>query len=451
MTIGLRRPASVSRGIRASPEVYVAGVSAQPVSRATAAWKAAVALVRRPVVIVAEVLAFGAGAALAASLPQQPDAEGIERFAAESPRLARVAAALGLHEITTSPWFLGLAAACLLSLVAVQAQQWPRLRRTWSARLDGASFARAPFRRSVPLASARAVPPAPRFSTTGRVALLGSPLFHLGLLLLVVAGLARMLAFRDAFGRAFEGQVLAAVPGAFESERGGWLSRPLALGRPVTVEAIREERYASGALRQVSVRLGLGGAPGAPAEEREAAINAPLDVGDVRLYVTSAHGLAALLELDGPGGSEPAVAFLEERGGEWRGGLRREGGLEFRFRTSAQERPAVLETRVLRDGLLLGVVALAPGARLGIGEGRALRSVGLPYWVQLRASRDPSRPLFFAGVAVGILGVLFLFAFTRVDAGVFVEGDRLVVALRPQRFAPLYAERFERLSSEWLP
>lgn len=421
------------------------------VPRGAAAGKAAVSFFRRPAVVVSEVVAFAAGAALAASLPQQPDVDEIRRFAERWPTLARAAAALGLHEITTSPWFLALAALCFLSLVAVQVQQWPRLRRTWPARLDPAVFARAPFRRAAPLGRARSVPPAPRFSATGRLALLGSPVFHLGLLLLVVAGLVRMLTFRDAVARAFEGQGFDTAPAAFDAERGGWLSRPFALPRPLTVREIREERYDSGALRQVTVRLELGGGGGAPAEHHEAAINSPLDVEDVRLYVASAHGLAAALELVSPAEArpEPLVVLLDERSGEWRGGVRR-GDLELRFRANARPRPRSLETRVLSGGVLLGISQLDLGSQIGFGGGRALRLQALSYWVQLRGSRDPSRPLFFAGVTIGIAGVVLMFGFTRVDTGVFVEGDRLVVALRPHRFAPLYADRFERLCKEWL-
>lgn len=408
-----------------------------------------VAFLRRPAVIVTEVLALAAGAALAASIPQQPDAGEIRRFAEAHPGLGRAAEALGLHEVVTSPWFLVLAAGCFLSLVAVQVQQWPRLRRTWAASPTAATFAAAPFRRSVALAEARSAPGAPRFATAGRAALLGSPVFHLGLLILVGAGLVRALTFRDAIGRALEGETLAAAPGAFEAERGGWLSGTLALARPVTVRRIDEERYPSGTLRQVRARLALGG-EGPSAGEREAAVNSPVDDGAVRIYVAGEHGLAALVEAVGPEGPRPLVALLEERGGEWRGGLRPGGGLELRFRAVVTPRPRSVEVRALSDGVLLGIAELAPGSQVALGAGRALRLHGLPYWVQLRASRDPSRPLFFAGVAMAILGVIFMFGFNRVDSGVFVEGDRLVVALRPQRFAPLYAERFERLCEEWL-
>jgi len=422
----------------------------QQVSRQAAAWRAAVAHFRRPAVIVSEVVAFAAAAALAASLPQQPGEEEIRRFAEASPALGRFTAALGLHDITTSAWFLGLAALCLLSLVSVQAQQWPRLWRTWGARLTPASFARAPYRRAVPRDAARVAPPQPLFQVTGRLSLLGSPVFHLGLLVLVVAGLVRMLTFRDVVGRALEGQRYETSPGAFEAERGGWLSRPFALPQPLTVEQVREERYESGALRQVGARLALEAHGAEPARTAEAAINSPLDIGDVRIYVNNAHGLAAMLELVAPEGTVPLLVALDERAGEWRGGARPAATLELRFRTNVRPRPEALEARILSDGALLGIARLDAGSEIALGPGKALRLQALPYWVQLRGSHDPSRPLFFAGVAIGIAGVVLLFGFTRVETGVFVEGGQLVVALRSQRFAPLYAERFEALCKEWI-
>jgi len=425
-------------------------VNEQRASWAAAFGKAAVAFFRRPLVIVSEVAAFAAGAALAASLPQQPGEEEVRRFAEGWPTLGRVTAALGLHDITASAWFLGLAALCFFSLVAVQLQQWPRLFRTWGARLEPATFGRAPYRRAVPLEVARSVPAEPRFRVAGRPGLLGSPIFHLGLLVLVVAGLVRMLIFRDVVGRAYEGQRYEAAPGAFEAERGGWLSRPFALPQPLTIEEVREERYESSSLRQVSVRLSLEAQGGEPATTAVAAINSPLDLGGVRIYVNNAHGLAAMLELVAPEGARPLLVLLDERGGEWRGGVRPAGTLELRFRSNVRPRPEALETRILADGVLLGIAELHVGAEIALGPGRTLRLQGLPYWVQLRGSHDPSKPLFFAGVVIGIAGVVLLFGFTRVETGVFVEGGQLVVALRSQRFAPLYAERFEALCKEWI-
>jgi cytochrome c biogenesis protein len=417
-------------------------------ARAASGVRGVAKLLRRPSFIVSEIAAVAAGATLAASLPQQPDLDEMRRFAEARPALGRLTAALGLHDVVTSAWFLVLVAMCFLSLVAVQAQQWPRLKRTWAGRLDAASFARAPYRRVVPVTSARSAPVVPRFSASGRLGLLGSPVFHLGLLVVMLAGLVRLLTFRDAVGRAFEGDVLPAAPGAFEAERGGWLSRPLALPRPVRVDELRATRYASGALEQLTLDVTVGDGP--RAERHQVAVNSPLDVGRVRLYVMQSFGLAAPMELVRPEGATPLLVLLEPRDEEMRGGVRPGDGLELRVRARGSPRPASVELRALVGGVLLGIADLAPGSEVAFGPGLRVRLHGLGYWARIRGGVDPSRPLFFAGVSIAIVGIALMFGFTRVDSGVFVDGGLLVVALRPQRFAPLYAHQFERLCQEWI-
>lgn len=409
--------------------------------------RGALRTLRRPVVIVSEVAALAIASGLAASLPQQPEASEVERFANAWPALGRVTAALGLHDMLTSWWFLALVAMCLLSLLAVQAQQWPRLRRTWRAAPDPAAFARAPYRREAPLDSAREVPAAPRLRSRGRLALLGSPVFHLGLVIVMCAGIGRLLLYRDAVARVIEGETLAAAPDAFAAERGGWLSAPIVLPAALHLDGVRVEKYASGALEQLSANVTVLATPPRPTR---IAINEPLELSSVRVYLANDHGLAVLLERASAAGTQQHVAWLEAREDELRGRLRLEDGLELRVRSRRSARDGAVEVRSLRGGVLSWIAELPPGASAGAGTGETVRVVAVLPWVLVRASRDASRPFFFAGVVIGILGVILMFGFNRVDEGVFVQGDRLVVALRPARFAPLYAEEFERLCRRWI-
>ncbi len=413
---------------------------------AAAGWAAAIAFVKRPAVVTAEVAAFGVAAAVVASIPQAPYDEEIAGFAARWPRLGAATGALRLHEVSTSGWFLAVVALCLASLVAVQVDQWRRLARLWRAALAPGAFARAPFRAEYPLAGR--VPPAPRFTTTGRLGLLGSPTFHLGLVVVVAAALVRLLTFRDGIVRAVEGEVIASAPGAFAPERGGWLSRPLALASPVRIDRIQPEHYPSGALRDLSIRAAVL-ASGAPEERRSFAVNAPLEMGDATVYVGSRWGAISVLEWRTSSGVEPVPVWLDPASAELRGGARPGGGLEVRMRTGGEGELASAELRVLRDGVLLSVNEVSPGAELPVGAGESLRVASLARWALLKASVDPSRPIFFAGIAIGIVGVVLMLGVARVDEGVFVEGDNVVVALRPHRFAPLYAERFERMRRSW--
>lgn len=411
------------------------------------AWRRTSALLRRPALVVAEVAALAGATALAATLPQEPDAAAVEELAARWPLLARVAGALGLHAILTSGWFLALVALAMLSLVAVQIEQWRRVRRVWATPLDGASFARAPYRRELPLPGGHAAPPA-RFRRSGRAGLLGSPIFHLGLLLVVGAGLARLLFFRDAGVRIIEGETLPPGPAAWQMQRGGPLSGPFALPDALRVDEVRPARYPTGALQQVAARVAL--VAGGRESARDVAINSPLEVGGRSVYILAGHGPAALLEHRRPAGAEEAVVYLEQREQDFRGRLRLDGGREVRLRASVTaDRPDALEARLLSGPALLAVTRLVPGDELPLGPGESLRLVALPWWAQLWGSRDASRPFFFAGVAIAIAGIALLFGFVPVDSAVFVHDGRLVVALKPQRFAPLFAERFEEACKEW--
>jgi hypothetical protein len=397
-------------------------------------------------VVVAEVGGLTLAVVLAALLPQEPEAAAIGEFAERWPLLARASGALGLHGILTSGAFLALVALAALSLVAVQLEQWRRLWRVWRAPLESSSFARVPLRRELPLPSGRGLP-RDRFSRSGRVGLFGSPVFHLGLLVVVAAGLARLLLFRDAGVRVMEGETVAAEPAAWVVQRGGPLSRPFALPQPLRVEAVKPARYPSGALQQLTARVALAGASGSG---RDLAINAPLDVDGRSVYILQAHGPAALIERRTPAGERAEVVYLEEREQDFRGRMLLDGRRELRFRaTVGAERPEALEVRLLDGPALLAVARVRPGDELPLGRGETLRLVALPWWAQLWGTRDASRPFFFAGVAIAIAGIALLFGFVPVDSAVFVEGGRVVVALRPQRFAPLFAERLERMCKEW--
>jgi hypothetical protein len=263
----------------------------------------------------------------------------------------------------------------------------------------------------------------------------------------VLAALARLLFFRDAAVRLIEGETLPADPSAWQAQRGGPLSRPFALPGALRLEEVRPSRYESGALQQVTARVALLGAP--EPEVHEISINAPIEVKGRSLYVLAGHGPAALLEHRSRAGEQPSVVYLEQKEQDFRGRLLLDAGREVRLRVSVSaERPETVEARLLRGPALLALTQLRPGAELPVGPGESLRLVALPWWAQLSGTSDASRPFFFAGVAIAIAGIALLFGVVPVDTAVFAERDRLVVALRAQRFAPLFAERFERMCEE---
>ncbi len=417
--------------------------------RASQAWRSAVALLRRPVLILSAVGSLAVGAGLAASVPQVPDAEAIERFRTGWPRLAPLAGALGLHEVTTSWWFLAIVALAFVSLLAVQVEQWRRVGRTFGAAPLLASLAAAPLRLELPLAGCRRVPEAPLLTRSGRLGLLGSPIFHLGLLVAVAFAPVRLLWFRDAMVRVAEGQVLGTGPEVFPAQRGGRLSAPFALPQPLQIREIRPTLYPNSSLLQVEASVALGEGEAAPV--RDLAINTPLDVGAGRtLYITSSYGAVVQCRVISAAGEVERQVVLHPAGDEVRGRFKTDDGREVRLQGDARGgRPQGLHVRALKDGGLLGYGLAGTGDEVEIGEGERLRLEGFSWTVDLKGAQDPSRLGFFAGVSLVIAGVVLMFTVVPVDTGVFVQGDRLVLAVRPQRFAPLYTERLEQLRKEW--
>jgi cytochrome c biogenesis protein ResB len=395
--------------------------------------------------IIAELVLIGVAAGVAVSLPQEPDADAVRRFAEAFPRLGGVLGGLGLHRILVAWWFLGAVGLSTASLVSVQLDQWRRVARLWRAPVALASFARAPYRRELPLPRHRTLPDEPVLATTGRISLLGSPVFHLGLLIVVLGGLGRLLWSSEAITRFVEGESIGPGPAVWDGERRGWLGTAVTPALPIQLLSLDVERHPSGALRWIACQVAVGG--GSP---RAVAVNDPLDVGDLQLTISGSHGLVALLERRSAGTSSPVPVWLEFVDGGAKGRVELGGGLELRLRASdAGGRPSALEIRVTRGGALVFAGTQALGGSVPLGADDALRLVALPYWVQAQVARDRSRPVFYVGLIVALLGVTIMFGVVRIDAAVYREGDRLIVAMRPQRFAPLYVERFEALCREW--
>ena len=127
-------------------------------------------------------------------------------------------------------------------------------------------------------------------------------------------------------------------------------------------------------------------------------------------------------------------------------------GLEVRMRARHAPGPArpasQVDVRVLRGDALLAAGRMQPGAVLDLPGGGSLALQDVRWWVRVAASRDPTAWPMFVGFGLAIAGVVLLSVFVRVDTMVVAEPDgdreRVTVAMRPQRLAPLFADRFER-------
>ena len=398
---------------------------------------------RSPWTITAE-LAGVALAGLASTLVEQhPGAAARARLAAARPAAAWLVQALGLDRVFTSGWFLLVVAAAACSLALVVAEQWRRAVREWPL-LEEAGFRAAPYRTEL-VRPASGEGRRDRITARGRAAALGSPLFHTGLLVLLAAGAARMLFGAAAAREALEGDVIGADPGAFETQDRGLLAAPVALPAPVKLVELAPSHYPSGELLALSARIA------GPAGPALLAVNAPLELDGVRLYLTQAFGPAAILELRLRGTATARAALLapaDSADPEWFGPL--PGGLDLRLRAAAgPRRPDAVDVRVLSGGALIAAARLGPGGALALPEGGSLALREVRWWVRLVASRDPSAWPAYAGFALAVAGLALAIAAVRVDVLVVAEpagaGERVVVALRPRRLAPLFAGEFDRL------
>jgi ResB-like family len=404
---------------------------------------------RSPWTITVELLGI-ALAGFATTLVEQHPTELVrQRLVEDHPLLASAIRILWLDRVFTAPWFLAIVALAAGSLSIVCWEQWTRLFREW--KVPGEAWFRAAPYRQVLTRPATGTGRRVEIAIRGRIGALGSPLFHLGLLVCAVAGVGRMLVAADASREIWEGGVIAAVPAGFERQDLGPLARPVSLPEEVRFAEIVPRYYPSGALLEFDARVRVGADPG---RQVPMAVNEPLDFGATRLYLSQAFGPAAVMTFPGEKGPETGLMLLAPGAAgdyEWAGTLR--GGAEVRLRApiekGAVRPPEVVEVRALKGDTLLAAGRLGPGGALELpGAGFVvLREVR--WWVRVLASRDPTAWPMFVGFGMAIAGVILMFGLVRVDTLVVAEpdgeGERVTLAMRPQRLAPVFADRFARL------
>lgn len=419
-------------------------------------------LLRSPAVIVAEVAAIGALAAVGAVVPQQGAASAGElaRFHASWPLAAFLAEALAADRVFRSGWFLAITALATASLAIVVVEQIRRLRVTWRLPATEAQLRAAPFRIDFERPARATAPGAGRrveVRTKGRAGLAGPALFHGGLLLVVIAGALRALFAVDAAVDLIEGETLPPTAAAWRAQWPGLLAPPFRLAGALTLDAVRPTRYESGALRDVTVRLTMDHPEGRA--HAEVAVNGEVRAPGGRVFLGSEFGPAALLEWrdNGQPAAREAVLLGSRGKGTYEAASAGPGGTRLFLRAQVDHEgapPERLEIRVLRvtqEGRfpLLFAGLLPVGSEVSLPDGRALRLHGLPFWARLRGSRDPALALAYVGFGLALAGAAIMFTIVKVDTCVVVvpsgDRERVFVALRPHRFAPLFEERFARL------
>lgn len=338
---------------------------------------------RSPAVITVELAVIAVAGVIGASFPQAGIAGSgaLERLRELAPPVAAAGLALGLDHVFRSVWFLAAVGAMTISLLVVVTDQIRGLPRT--------------------------------LATRGFVAA-GSPILHVGLLLLILAGGVRVLFGSEAVVDLLEGETLPPTVSAWPVQRPGPLAAPIGLTQSVDLGGVNARRYPSGDLHSLSARLRLAESGGIARRDFDVPVNGYVTVAGTRLHVGRDYGPAALVEWRGVSNAVARMAvLLKNENGRWceavveghageRAYLRAVNGSDGR-------RPAVVEVRVMRGDLLLYAGSARVGETIPLPGGDALSLHGLPYWVRLHASRDPSLGFMYAGLLLVAAGMLLLF------------------------------------------
>lgn len=406
---------------------------------------------RRPAIIIAEILLITLACALGAALPQagRDPAAAVAGLRAHGTVMSALVDGLALDHMFTSLGFLIVLGLATASLSIVLVEQFRRLAAQWKLAPTEAVFRGAPFRAefSRPASGATTA-----LRSTGRLSLAGSPLFHLGLLCVILAGALQALFGVSAVVDLYEGEVLPPTVEAWGAQWPGPLGEPFRLDAPLRLVSVESTRYGSGDLR--TLRLGLAEVTANGDQMREMGINQDLPVPRGRLYADNQHGPAALVEWSLPAGPPQRTAALLEKKeaaafGTYSPGP---GSLRARIRVPMPgdgSRPGLAEVRILDGSATVAEGPLRPGESLPLPGGGTFKLHGMPTWARLHGNHDPAIGLAYLGFVLALTGAALTYGITRVDELVAITPEdgreRVVVALRPHRFAPLFRERFERL------
>ena len=438
-----------------------------PRTMARAGWRKVKRTLRLPRVIVGEIVGIAVAGVLGATIPQAGTSSvaQLARLRLHRPVVVALIDVFSLDHVFQSPWFLGLMLLTTASLSIVVHEQVRRLRLMWSQRPTAAQLRGAPFRAEFERPSRLAATDGQNdckveVRTRGRLGLAGSPVFHAGLLLVMVAGALRALFAVDAAVDLIEGETLPPTAGAWAAQWPGVLGRPFRLAGPVRLDAVRATRYEGGNLRDLTVRVSLqrGNAVGV----EEIGINRELRAPGGRLFLGSDFGPTALLEWreNGKPPDRQAVLLASRGKGMYEAASLGPGRVRVFLRAQVDRegnRPEGVEVRVVRvvgeGSFPLLFVGLVPvGGEVSLPSGQTLTLHGVPYWARLRGSQDPALWLAYLGFTLVLVGASIIFTVVKVDTCVVVtpagDRERVFVALRPQRFTPLFQERFARLVRE---
>lgn len=410
---------------------------------------------RSPRILFGEWFVLGLLCTLTAVVPQQGAAAPGDLARLHQSGAAALVHWLALDHLFRSPLFLVAALLALASLLVLAVDQWQCLQAQWRQKLAEADFHAAPFRAEfdrpvLRRGAARQSDKQTRIWTERRWGLGALFGFYAGVCLILFAGALRALIGTEAVVDMFEGQTLLPTPSAWSAQLPGLLAPPFSLQHPLTLNAVELDHYPNGDLRDLKIQLSLADRYGR--QDAKLAANQVWRSADGRLSLGSDYGPAMLVEWrSANGGAKREACLLWPRGrGSFEGNVAGPSGAWAFFRARIGTNsfsPERVEIRVLKNGALVlgGDVQMGQSVRLPTGERIGLQNA--PLWVRLRGGGSPARWLAWGGFALAIVGGVLVFAGIKLDWCLTVtpqgETERVTLALKPQRFAFLFAKRFE--------
>lgn len=412
---------------------------------------------RHPALIIGELACLVLAGVLGASLPPAGSAPARElaSWLDRSPVSEELFKLLALDHVFRSGWFLAVALLTSASLTVIVIEQWKRICSQWSQRLTPAHFKNAPFQAEFERPSQSNAVGRTLCWSERRLGLASSGVFHLGLLLIMLAGALRALFASDAVVDLLEGETLAPNTQAWGAQFPGILASPVQTEVPIRLEEVKVTRYETGDLREMNTRLTLHRQTGSV--QKNVAVNHDLHIGKTRLFVGSDFGPSALIEWQSTGAtsSREAILLRAVDRGQYEGISSGPNGMAAHLRAHldySNQKSKFLEVRVMKDNALLWAGYATSGQTLSAPGGIKLTIHGIPLWVRFHGSRDSALWLAYLGFALAMFGAALIFMVVKVDGCLMVtslgDKERIFIALKPQKFAHLFQEKFKELVRE---
>ncbi len=486
----------MSSGVRkgeASEPTLEAELSLICVELASRAWRR---LRSRNLAIVA--LAFLGALVIAGLVLPQPDRVGpiaYGEWRQANPTVAQVAAFVGLDRLFSTWWFLSLAAALYLNTLACAVTQVKSAVKRLLAQPEFPSprflsSARCSFQVEVdqePAAAAEAILAALRergysvkslvvgnnppvetqhevetqhaaslqqerlYAEKGNLGILGSPVLHLGLLVVLTAvawsGLTRFTGYVEVG----EGQGFKETKGAYLQQSAGLLFGDGHRGFDVRVDRVEVgPPIAFGRVSSVNARSAVTILKdGAEVASGTLEVNRSLEYRGVRLHQTSLFGPAVVVSLDfGDGRVDQGIVNLAPAGGtRFKNSLYLPGTIyRVTLEVDTADNSVQLQLRRRSDTLFSGQIR--PDQQVKF-DGLSLAVVDLRHWTGLRVVSDRSEPLLYAGFFVTLIGLAIsaLVARRQIWALIQSDGDgtRIACAGVAAKARAMFAEEFSEI------